>query len=375
MRATDLVGTKFTPPGFYYKTFIRPRQLWPLYEKVLRHAAGLGVLRKEQPEREWRTEYRRRHADVLVVGGGTAGGRAAQAAAAQRAPTWCWSTRARRRSSRSPGVEILARASALGYFDGIVPVWQGDTLHQIRARSHVFATGTIEQPLVFAGNDLPGVMLSGGALRLTELLRGQPRHPRRGRHDLRPRPRRRGEAARRRRRDRRGRGPPRDPERGRAAAERARDRGARRPHDPRGEGQQAGEAGGARADRRRGRPRSRGRSSATSSSCRADSRRRRRCCSRPARAPTTTPTRVLRAGRAAAGTCSPRARSPASRMPTRSRARASAPGWRPPGRRRTTRRVRGPTARRSRSRHPSPARAAASASRACARTSPPRTSS
>jgi sarcosine oxidase, subunit alpha len=30
----------------------------------------------------------------------------------------------------------------------------------------VFATGTIEQPLVFAGNDLPGVMLSGGAMRL-----------------------------------------------------------------------------------------------------------------------------------------------------------------------------------------------------------------
>ena len=42
MRATDLFGGPFTPPGFYYKTFIRPRRLWPLYEKVLRHAAGLG---------------------------------------------------------------------------------------------------------------------------------------------------------------------------------------------------------------------------------------------------------------------------------------------------------------------------------------------
>ncbi|HSI81068.1 MAG TPA: glycine cleavage T C-terminal barrel domain-containing protein, partial [Solirubrobacterales bacterium] len=30
-------------------------------------------------------------------------------------------------------------------------------------------TGTVEQPLVFAGNDLPGVMLSGGALRLATL--------------------------------------------------------------------------------------------------------------------------------------------------------------------------------------------------------------
>ena len=81
MRATDLFGGPFTPPGFYYKTFIRPRRLWPLYEKVLRHAAGLGKLRKDQEEREWRTEYRRRHADVLVVGGGAAGLSAAIAAA------------------------------------------------------------------------------------------------------------------------------------------------------------------------------------------------------------------------------------------------------------------------------------------------------
>jgi len=173
MRATDIVGTKFTPPGFYYKTFIRPRKLWPVYEKVLRHAAGLGVLRKQQPEREWRTEYRRRHADVLVIGGGIAGVSAAKAAAAQGADVVLVDEGPAPIETLA-GVEILARASALGYFDGIVPVWQGDTLHQVRARNHVFATGTIEQPLVFAGNDLPGVMLSGGALRLTELYAVSP---------------------------------------------------------------------------------------------------------------------------------------------------------------------------------------------------------
>src|SRR5207249_4720168 len=57
-------------------------------------------------------------------------------------------------------------APALGYFDGLVAVWQGDTLHQVRAARHVIATGTVEQPLVFANNDLPGVMLAGGARRL-----------------------------------------------------------------------------------------------------------------------------------------------------------------------------------------------------------------
>jgi sarcosine oxidase subunit alpha len=191
MRATDKVGTAFTPPGFYYKTFIRPRRLWPLYEKVLRHAAGLGKLRKSQREREWRTEYRRRHADVLVVGGGAAGLSAAMAAAELGADVVLCDegpepggrllaegghARARKLASRAreAGVEILSNAPALGAFDGLVPVWQGDTLHQVRAQRVVYATGTIEQPLLFAGNDLPGVMLSGGALRLAALYAVRP---------------------------------------------------------------------------------------------------------------------------------------------------------------------------------------------------------
>ena len=32
---------------------------------------------------------------------------------------------------RGAGVEVLAGAPALGCFDGLVPVWQGDTLHQV----------------------------------------------------------------------------------------------------------------------------------------------------------------------------------------------------------------------------------------------------
>src|ERR1700722_3696213 len=180
MEITDRAGTKFTPPGFYYKTFIRPRKLWPLYEKILRNAAGLGKLREEQPEREWRTEYRRRHADVLVVGGGIAGLSAAVAAAELGADVVLADEGAEpggqqllesdpqpirelAERARDAGVEILDRASALGYFDGLTAVWQGDTMHQVRAARSVFATGSIEQPLVFAGHDLPGVVLGGGA--------------------------------------------------------------------------------------------------------------------------------------------------------------------------------------------------------------------
>jgi sarcosine oxidase subunit alpha len=186
MRVTDLAGGPFTPVGFYYKTFTRPRKAWPLYEKVLRGAAGLGRVRAKQDGREWRTQYRRRHADLLVVGGGAAGLHAATAAAELGADVVLVDDGPRlggrmlylglheraaalTAKAERAGVELLTQASALGHYDGLVAIWQGDTLHQVRAAQHIVATGAIEQPLVFEGNDLPGVMLSSGARRLLAL--------------------------------------------------------------------------------------------------------------------------------------------------------------------------------------------------------------
>ena len=42
LSVTDKLGGPFTPVGFYYRTMIRPRWAWPLYEKFLLNVAGLG---------------------------------------------------------------------------------------------------------------------------------------------------------------------------------------------------------------------------------------------------------------------------------------------------------------------------------------------
>ena len=187
MRATDRLGGPFTPPGFYYKTFIRPRRLWPLYEKILRGAAGLGKL-DPNGARSDRVEVVHEHADVVVVGGGRSGLESAAAAASagshvilvDEGPAVGGALLADRsghahaeelrRQAVEAGVQLLAPAIAIGLFeDGFVPVAHGDTLVKIRAGRVIVAAGAIEQPLVFPGNDLVGVMLPEGARRLVNL--------------------------------------------------------------------------------------------------------------------------------------------------------------------------------------------------------------
>jgi sarcosine oxidase subunit alpha len=184
MSVTDKLGGPFTPPGFYYKTFIRPRRLWPLYEKVLRGAAGLGRL-DEQGARRDRVDVEHRHADVVVIGGGRAGLEAAVEAAERGQSVivvdegpevggglladrdGLAEARALAQRAQAAGAELLAPAVAIGLFEyGLVPVAYGNLLLKIRARNVVVAAGLVEQPLVFPGNDLIGVMLPDGVRRL-----------------------------------------------------------------------------------------------------------------------------------------------------------------------------------------------------------------
>jgi len=166
MSVTDKVGGPFTPVGFYYRTFIRPRRLWPLYEKFLRSAAGLGKLDEHAGHsRRYDTEHRK--ARVLVVGGGEAGRTAALAAAATGPGVVLVDEDARLNALQLQGVEVLAPARALGIWEGgLVPVDAGTVLYRFRAERIVVATGATEQPLVFPGNDLVGVMLPSAVRRL-----------------------------------------------------------------------------------------------------------------------------------------------------------------------------------------------------------------
>src|SRR6266571_4881367 len=78
-KGVNRLAGRFLTAGFYYKTFMRPRALWPAYEAVLRRFVNAGSVSPDTaPERQ---EKRYAHPDVLVAGGGPAGMAAAVAAA------------------------------------------------------------------------------------------------------------------------------------------------------------------------------------------------------------------------------------------------------------------------------------------------------
>lgn len=182
------------PAGFYYKTFMAPRRLWPLYEGLIRRAAGLG--RAPGTPDPHRYDTRHAHVEVLVVGGGPAGIAAALAAATRgqrvmlvddgarlglmaadpaaridglAADDWLAAREAA--LAAMPDVTLLRRATAFALSDGprvdVVQHLDGPGARQCRWVVHagriVLATGAQERPLVFADNDRPGVMLASAA--------------------------------------------------------------------------------------------------------------------------------------------------------------------------------------------------------------------
>jgi sarcosine oxidase, subunit alpha len=189
------------PAGFYYKTFMWPRSFWKrLYEPAIRRSAGLGRAPAAPDPDRYLHQYA--HCEVLIIGGGAAGLAAALGASATGgrvilcdeqaelggsllhepgvtidgwpAPAWVREAI----STLGGSVTLLPRTTAFGWYPGnMIGLVERVTDHlaepaaalprerlwHVRAERVVLATGAIERPLVFSGNDRPGVMLAGAA--------------------------------------------------------------------------------------------------------------------------------------------------------------------------------------------------------------------
>jgi methylglutamate dehydrogenase subunit C len=199
VRAINSLLSPIFVAGFYYKTFMWPKAFWEkIYEPLIRRAAGLGSASGE-PDPD---TYEKVHTfcDVLVIGAGPAGLSAALAAGRAGArviltdedfvlggrlsadrreidgmPGAEWARQVEAELATLPDVRVFRRTTVFGAYDGhtygaiervadhlIVPP-PGQPRQRdwrIVAKHAILAAGSIERPIVFAGNDRPGVMFA-----------------------------------------------------------------------------------------------------------------------------------------------------------------------------------------------------------------------
>ena len=199
MLAVNQIAAPLFVAGFYYKTFMWPAAFWEkVYEPLIRRAAGLGTA-SELPDPD---SYDRDHGfcDLLVIGGGPAGLMAALAAGraglrviltddgdrlggallggqyeVDGIASALWAEKVAGELATLPNVRVLARTSLFGVYDGgeyaaverisdhLAQAATGQPrqrLWRIVARRAFLAAGAIERPMVFGGNDRPGVMMA-----------------------------------------------------------------------------------------------------------------------------------------------------------------------------------------------------------------------
>ena len=195
VKALNRLLHTFLAPGFYYKTFMAPRPLLPLYRSVLRRfSAGGEALSAGEPHGREKGYF---FADVVVAGGGPAGMSAAIGAARVGARVLLveqeyelgghlrWGNSADlellaellRDVEAEPGIEVFCNSAVFGCYEsnwiGIhqkgatfaspARLWRG------RPRAFVLAAGLMERPAVFEGNGIPGVLLPSAVRRLLNL--------------------------------------------------------------------------------------------------------------------------------------------------------------------------------------------------------------
>ncbi len=174
----------FMPVGFYYKAFLN-KQLFPIWERLIRYMTGLGELDFDTPH--IRTAKRYDFCDLLVIGGGISGLSAAFTAAEAGADVLLVDENVKLGGAggyqlggeaatvyhlveaviQHPRIRTYCSTEAAGYYaDHWVALVEPNRLTKLRAKAVIMASGAYEQPAVFRNNDRPGVMLASAAQRL-----------------------------------------------------------------------------------------------------------------------------------------------------------------------------------------------------------------